>query len=162
MLKRKDLISALIMLALGACIIWILIPAGVVEPKKIKYAALSPSYYPRIVAIGLMILGAGLLIRSGLTATDASSEANSHPRAKQRTLIFMLILLSLALTLEWLGFIVASALALAAALILGGEKRLYIILPLAVLFPLALYFFFLKVARIPIPLGILEPLLAGL
>ncbi len=159
---NRNLVSALLMLALGACVIWILIPAGVTEPKKIKYAALSPSYYPRLVAVALMMLGAGVLLRT-LTESKHNVQATEdrHPQATQRIFGFFLILLFFALSLKWLGFIVAATIAMFLALLLGGERRLWLTLPLAVLIPLLLYFFFLKVARIPIPLGILEPWLAG-
>ena len=162
MQQYKNLISGFMMLVFGACVTWVLIPAGVVEPKSVKYAALSPSYYPRIVAIALMLLGAGIMLRAWLQPTAVVSNDDRHPEALKRTLCFLAILIALALTLNWLGFVVASALALCLALVLGGEKRLFIIATLAILFPLALYFFFLKVARIPIPLGILEPWLAGI
>lgn len=162
--RNRNLISALLMLALGACIIWILIPIGVAEPKKVKFAALSPSYYPRIVAMALMALGAGVLLRA---VTDKNKNANAsdttdrHPQATQRTFGFLVILLLFAVSLKWLGFIVASSIAMFLALLLGGERRFQFTIPLAILLPLLLYFFFLKVARIPIPLGILEPWLAG-
>lgn len=161
--RNRNLISAVLMLALGACIIWILIPIGVAEPKKVKYAALSPSYYPRIVAIVLMALGAGVLLRAiTVKIANAGDATNRHPQAAQRTFGFFFILLLFAMSLKWLGFIVASSIAMFLALLLGGERRIALTIPLAILLPLLLYFFFLKVARIPIPLGILEPWLAGI
>lgn len=161
--RNRNLISALLMLAFGACIIWILIPIGVAEPKKVKYAALSPSYYPRIVAIALMVLGAGVLLRSFTSkTTNADAPTDRHPQATQRTFGFLFILLLFAVSLKWLGFIIASAIAMFLGLLLGGERRFTFMIPLSVLLPLLLYFFFLKVARIPIPLGILEPWLAGI
>ena len=162
MQQHKNLISGFMMLVFGACVTWVLIPTGVVEPKSVKYAALSPSYYPRIVAIALMLLGGGIMLRALLQPAAAVNDNDRHQDALKRTLGFLAIMIVLALTLNWLGFVVASTLALCLALVLGGERRLLIIAPLAILFPLALYFFFLKVARIPIPLGILEPWLAGI
>lgn len=160
--RNRNLVSAVLMLAFGACVIWVLIPAGVAEPKKIKYAALSPSYYPRLVAVALMMLGAGVLLRT-LTEARQNYQAaeDRHPQATPRIVGFFLILLFFALTLKWLGFIVAATVAMFLALLLGGERRFWLTIPLAVLTPLLLYFFFLKIARIPIPLGILEPWLAG-
>ncbi len=94
--RNRNLVSAILMLALGACVIWILIPAGVAEPKKIKYAALSPSYYPRLVAVALMMLGAGVLLR---TLTEKKKEykpaEDRHPHATLRIFGFFLILLFL-------------------------------------------------------------------
>ena len=162
MASNRDLICAIIMLVISALLIWVLIPSGIVEPKKVKFDALSPSYYPRIVAYALLLLGAGVFLRSFLSKKTSPPAGDRHPNATGRTFGFLFILLLLALTLNWLGFIVASTIAMLLALWLGGERRLFLIIPLAVILPLVLYFFFLKVARIPIPLGILEPLLAGI
>jgi hypothetical protein len=53
-------------------------------------------------------------------------------------------------------------LALVGNLLLAGERRATIIIPVAALLPVVLYLFFYKIANIPIPLGIAAPLLEGL
>ena len=159
--KRKDLIAGLSMVVLGALIIWVLIPNGVVEPRKVKYAALSPSYYPRIVAYALLALGLGVVWRSFVARAIPAEAENRHPHAGLRITAFLGILAGLALGLQWLGFIVACSIAALLGMWLAGEKRLWVSVPIALLLPLLLYFFFLKVARVPIPLGVLEPWLAG-
>jgi len=161
MTRKRDLIAGLLMLGLGALVIWILIPLGVAEPKSVKFAALSPSYYPRIIAGALMLLGAGTFVRafSGKHADDGADER--HPNASMRITIFLAILLSLALMLDWLGFVLGCSLAVFAAMTLAGERKFWLSASIALLLPFLLYVFFLKVARIPIPLGVLEPFLAG-
>jgi len=150
------------MLLLGGVFLLVLIPYGVVEPKKVKYAALSPSYYPRFVAIALILLGLAVSLRSVMRPrADTAEQSAVHPHAFRRTVLMFAILAVYAMAISHLGFIVASCLVLVATLWLAGERRLYLIIPLALLLPVALYFFFLKVANVPIPLGILEPWLAG-
>lgn len=149
------------MLVLGLLFFAVLIPQGVVEPKKIKYAALSPSYYPRFVAIALIILGLAVSVRSMLFRGNNDQGSPAHPNAAVRTLIVFVILAIYAAVIPTLGFIVASILVLIAMLWLAGERRLTYLLPIAFLLPLILYFFFLKVANVPIPLGVLSPWLEG-
>ena len=48
---NRNFVSGLIMLAIGVSLVFILIPMGIDTPKKVRYAALSPNYYPYIVAI---------------------------------------------------------------------------------------------------------------
>ena len=163
MTPSKDLIAGCLMMGFGAIVIWILIPLGVAEPKSVKFAALSPSYYPRITAGALMLLGAGTLTRALIRTRPPDDQiSHPHPHGFWRTAAFLLILLLLALSLEWLGFVLGGAAAIFAAMTLAGERRLWLGALVAALLPLLLYFFFLKVARIPIPLGVLEPLMAGL
>lgn len=159
---RQDLMAGIAMTIAGGLIIFIFIPYGVVEPKNVKFAALSPSYYPRIIAIALLIIGVVISCRAFLAKETAKKESSDQRAdAFTRTSMIFAILAFYAVTINWLGFIIASTLVLSACFWVAGERRLKIVLLIAILLPLILYFFFLKVAGIPIPLGILKPILAG-
>ncbi|MEM7303764.1 MAG: tripartite tricarboxylate transporter TctB family protein [Pseudomonadota bacterium] len=162
LLHSKNFWAGMVMLLLGLAVILLLIPIGVDEPRRVKYAALSPSYYPRIVAICLSLLGLVITVRSALAPTTETTDGvENRPDAFQRIAVVFGTLFSMALVLTTLGFIVTTALALAAAIWFAGERNYILIVSMAIIIPLALYFFFLKVAGIPIPLGVLHPLLAG-
>ncbi|MBX2881461.1 MAG: tripartite tricarboxylate transporter TctB family protein [Granulosicoccus sp.] len=159
---KQNLCSGVAMATIGLLFVFVLIPYGVVEPKKVKYAALSPSYYPRFVAIALVLLGVAVTLRSLILKPPVSqNEDVAHPQAFKRILIMFVILGLFAVSIPWLGFIVSSTLVLLSTFYLAGERRFLLIIGLAVVLPLALYFFFLKVASVPIPLGILSPVLSG-
>ncbi len=158
---KRDLYSGLIFIALGIALLTILVPMGIVEPRKVRFAALSPSYYPKIVAGVLLLLGVAVAWRSRQESA-AETAINRHPNAKTRITSFILVLGAYALLLPWLGFVAAGFLGLLAAFWIAGERRPRLILPLAVFVPLMLYFFFLKVALIPIPTGVLAFVLQGL
>jgi len=153
--------AGLIMMALALLLMLVLIPVGVVEPKKVKFAALSPSYYPRFVTYVLLALGIVVTARSLLFGETATESSDIRPDASRRYFWVFGILALYAATITWLGFIITSVLALLATFWLAGERRLYLIVPIALMLPVGLYFFFLKIASVPIPLGILEPWLAG-
>ena len=84
-LHRKSFWAGMVMLLLGLAVVLLLIPFGVDEPKRVKYAALSPSYYPRIVAICLGLLGLVITVRSYLAAQpETRAEGENRPDAFQR------------------------------------------------------------------------------
>ena len=72
--SRINLWAGLLMAGFGTLVVFVLIPYGVAEPKRINFAALSPSYYPRFVAYALIILGTAVAIRSFL-----SPDQNTKP-----------------------------------------------------------------------------------
>ncbi|MYI68648.1 MAG: tripartite tricarboxylate transporter TctB family protein [Boseongicola sp. SB0673_bin_14] len=157
----RDVIAGALILAIGLAFVFILIPIGVDEPRRVKYAALSPTYYPRIVAMILVVIGAAVVARAVSRPTASELDGEAHPKAARRLLGISAILAAFAILLTPLGFVVASALALFAAIWLAGEQRIHVNAAISVILPVLLYFFFLKVARSPIPLGVLKPVLEG-
>ena len=158
---RINFWSGILMVLVSLTLIIILIPLGIDEPKKVRFAALAPSYYPYIVSTILLILGTVTIIRSRREAIT-QSESNTHPQALRRLSKFILLLALFAASLEWAGFVLSSAVALILALTLAGERRAKIIIANALIIPIILYLFFYKIAGIPIPLGFTAFLFHGI
>ena len=158
---RINFWSGILMVLVSLTLIIILIPLGIDEPKKVRFAALAPSYYPYIVSSILLLLGSVIVFRSR-RETAAQPEPNIHPQAFKRLSKFIFLLAVFAASLEWAGFILSSSAALIVALILAGERRSIVIISNAIMIPIILYFFFYKIAGIPIPLGITAFLFQGL
>lgn len=159
---NRNVWAGLLLSAVGILFILVLIPHGVVEPRKVKYAALSPSYYPRIVAIALCVLGLLVAIRGFLDHRESHErDALARPDAEVRIAAVFCVLGLYALSIGTVGFVLMSALVLAVLTFLAGERRLWLIAANAVVLPFALYFFFVEIANIPIPAGVLKPLLVG-
>ena len=59
---NKHFFSGVFMLSVGLLLLLFLIPLGIDTPKKIRFAALSPKYYPQIVALILSVIGVLSLI----------------------------------------------------------------------------------------------------
>ena len=72
---KRDLFSGLIFIILGIALLTILVPMGIVEPRKVRFAALSPSYYPRIVAGALLLLRISAFLSALLTPINGISAA---------------------------------------------------------------------------------------
>lgn len=164
-LFRQNVIAGGFYLILGLFIVFVLIPVGVDEPSNVQYPPLAPSYWPRIICIGLAVLGIAMLARSAVRLRSGSADGESGDAAEDRVMWRAGAVIALGFVLyavlETLGFVLATSIALVILMLFAGERRLYIVLPVAAGVPLALYFFFTKAASIPIPSGILESLLVG-
>ena len=156
---NKHFFSGVFMLAVGLLLLLFLIPFGIDTPKKIRFAALSPTYYPHIVALILSVIGVAIIFknRQPLTTKGTDDLDEVHPNAKMRIGSFFALLTVYSLSLEFFGFVLSGGLALAASLILAGERRAFIIIAISLLLPISLFLFFYKVAYVPVPNGILAP-----
>ena len=156
---NKHFFSGVFMLAVGLLLLLFLIPFGIDTPKKIRFAALSPTYYPQIVALILSVIGLAIIFknRQPLTTKGTDDLDEVHPNAKMRICGFLVLLAVYSLSLEFLGFVLSGGLALAASLILAGERRAFIIMAISLLLPISLFLFFYKVAYVPVPNGLLAP-----
>ena len=167
MTLNRNVVAGLCFLGFGLLAVALLIPYGIVQPPSVKYRALSPSFWPYIVCGGIAVIGALLLIHELLAAArtkDRSSAATPPEEARPawiawRPFAVMVLLLAIYLTLEFLGFVLTTTLGLAALMLLAGERRPLIVVPVALLLPLALHLFFVKAAQRPIPGGVLDFLL---
>ena len=156
---NKHFFSGVFMLAVGLLLLLFLIPFGIDSPKKIRFAALSPTYYPQIVAIILSVIGAAIIFknRQPLIGKETDDLDEVHPNSKMRIGGFLALLAVYSFSLEFLGFVLSGVLALAASLILAGERRAFIIIAMSLLLPISLFLFFYKVAYVPVPNGLLAP-----
>ncbi len=160
----KNVVLGVVLMATFALVWLVLIPHGVQVPKNIKIAALSPDFWPRIVTAGMVLLGAAVSVsgvfhqrRHGVaTVAPSDDEKRARRMAAAKIIAAMVLLLAYYALVPLLGMVVASMLALPAFAAMYGERRWTILAPLAVLLPVAMYFFFTRVAGIPMPLGLFE------
>ena len=173
--KRDILIggAAITIAVLG----WFLvIPSGVDVPSSVKILALSPDFWPRII-MGMMAICGGIVLAQGIVAPRADTgglftEAGEDitPDEPEETVHFdthsqfirifaaFTGLFAFYLLVPYLGVVTgAMILVLASTRILGVQSWLKCSL-MAVTLPVLLYFFFTKIAHIPVPLGLLEEL----
>lgn len=153
----KRLVLGGLLIAAFGLVLGVLIPFAVRVPASVKLAALSPDFWPRIIAAGIVLLGmlvAGQGIM-GIRRRGGSGSAEWFDKAEiLRIAAAGFGLLVYYAALEPLGIVAASVLALPAFSLLYGERRIKVLVPLGVLLPVALYFFFTRVANIPMPLGV--------
>ncbi len=165
MFSNKDVLAGIVFFLFGVLTLAVLIPFGIQQPPSVQYRALSPSYWPNIVAGAIVVLGLALIIASIITERAKDDQTDSPAASSQegsfwlafRPVVALAICFALYFGLEPLGFVLTTAIALVALMVLAGEYRPHIVIPVALIVPMALHLFFTKAASVPIPMGILEP-----
>lgn len=157
--QNRDLWAGILILLLGALLLAILIPTGIDEPRKVKFAVMSPSYFPRIVAIAMVLVGLAITAGAAMNKAPEPMFEGLSSLAAVKVCIVFLIFLATALALPSAGFLLTCVFAAAALMLLAGERNPVIICLVSILLPIALHLFFTKIANVPIPGGILDPYL---
>ena len=152
---NNDFILGITLLVLALLAIFVIIPAGIDSPGEVNIRALAPDFWPNIVMTFMAIIGLIIAIQAYTTGKKTKQKTPTDTRY-WRAIIAIILLFIYYWLLQRLGFVVASCIALLAFCLLAGERRLYYVMPLAVLLPLLLFYFFTHVATVAIPLGISE------
>lgn len=140
-----------------------LIPAGVNAPARVAVEALAPAFWPSIILWMTLILGAILLaegvfeyFRPAPAAEKTDSEYLPVRDAVFRLGVAVVFLFIYYFLIEVIGMVAASVLAILVFTWFSGERRYVIFVPVAILLPFGLYYFFTEVAHVPLPLGYFE------
>ena len=158
-IMKRDLLAGASVLLIGILLVFVLIPIGVDEPSNVEFAALAPSYYPRFVGIAMMLLGLAIAVRSIYRPVADDMLEVPESVLVYKAICAIAIMFATAIFVSSVGFILVGAAALLALMLLAGERNPVIIAAAVIGLPLLLYFFFTKLANIPIPEGVLEPVL---
>lgn len=166
--RFADAILGAIIAAGSLLMLLVIIPVSVQVPKSNKVLALSPDFWIKIIVWFALFVGGYLLFQGLKTAKEKLSEDQvlkieddrAHHHAMGRSVIMVLLAIANLFVyyglIEWLGMILASSISVITFALLCGERRLKTILIISAVLPTGLYYFFLKVASIPMPLGIFE------
>lgn len=152
---NNDFILGIALFVLALLAIFVIIPAGIDSPGDVNIRALAPDFWPNIVMTFLAIIGLIIAIQGYATGKKTTQKTPIHTRYWRAVSAIILLFIYYWL-LQTLGFVIASCIALLAFCLLAGERRLYYVLPLAILLPLLLFYFFTHIATVAIPLGISE------
>lgn len=154
-------------LALGALVFLVLIPAGVDSPANVSHLSLAPDFWPRIIAGVLALMGLLLLLNPGRQIAADDSPLNESPPSPPcpstgarllRLGAVLAALFGFYAAIPHAGMVAPGMVFIWALMWFAGERRLRLLAAVAVATPLLLYFFFTQVAGIPIPLGVFESL----
>lgn len=116
----------------------------------------GPAAYPRIILAMIAICSLTLFTNRDLETED--SKQNKHGNIKT-VLILLLLIAVYVFLLQYIGYIVSTALFICAALILAKEKRPLVIVFYAVAFSLIIYFVFSNYLNVVLPVGLVEELI---
>ena len=123
----------------------------------------GPSLFPRLLGAGMILCGAALVVRGLAARRMGEAWVSPAPwmREPGKPLTFALVLgclVAYILVSEPLGFIPTAA-AILALLFWRFRVRPLLVLPLAVGASLVVNWFFGSLMRVPLPRGILDPIL---
>jgi len=153
-------VEALVILGVVAGYIW----EGLNIPAYYSFAGVpGPTVFPIILGIAMAAAALWLMIFPGEQTREekGSVEGSLQRRIRKNWRFYLMwaLLIAYLLLLPQLGFIICSAVLLAAFFFLLGERRWYLGLSIAVVFSFGIYFLFAKALQINLPMGILETLL---
>lgn len=159
----KNQITGIFILIFGAITFFVLIPYGIKVPKNIEHITTSPAFWPTIITIIVSIMGVLLIIpqREKTVMGDEGDEGEARTPWKTRIprlIVIMAVLFGFYFFIEQLGLVVPSIALIFFLMVFAGYRRWWLMVILSVLVPVILYFFFVYVANIPIPLGVFESL----
>jgi len=151
----------------GFVSLWV-IPNFIVVPLSVQMTGVSPIFWPEVVSwslvgLGLILAGSSFLqlLRAGsqgVRIVEGGGESGAVPKiapvAIVKTFLTIGAMAGYYFLVDYLGMLSSSMLALFAFTLIYGEYRLKLTVPLSILVPLILYFFFVKVANIPMPQGL--------
>ena len=150
------------------------IPYGIVMPGNIEVLALAPNFWPFVVMAmagiaGAVITAQGFLDRTkpdvphvSATPDEATpvfeeiDDDRPPAEAAMRATIVVGSLFALYFAIPFAGIVAGTMVILIFLIWLSGERRWRLILSIAILLPLVLYFFFVHVANVPMPVGVFE------
>jgi putative tricarboxylic transport membrane protein len=126
---------------------------------------LGPDFWPRAVLVLLMIVCGYEVVRKLLFAgpvaspdpapqADAAPPAEAEARFPMRLLAGIALTIAYVLTLDVLGFFIATALYLALFMLVGRYYRSRVVVLSSVIGSLAFVFVFMKVVYVSLPLGV--------
>lgn len=147
-------------IAFGLLLLFVFIPNGISKPSNIRVAVLSPTFWPDIVAWGLVGGGAMLLIQGlfgrALLPDRKDEEPDDDPVPGSpwlRLLGIAIIMAAYYLLIPLLGMVLTSMAVFASLIIVVRSRYRMIGITVAIILPLATYSFFNHVAGVPIPQG---------
>lgn len=148
---RGDIIAAAFCLGSALSVYFLVIPAQVYVPKSFIGTANSPAFLPKLVCILLAILSVVYLVNSVIAFRRESRQgralASDWAIAAGMIAICMIYVGAILI----FGMTIASALCIAGTIYFFGERRYGLIVGIAALLPVMLWYFFVKVAHILLP-----------
>ena len=162
--RRGDSIAASLCLVGGLVGYFLVVPAAVYVPPQFAGTANSPAFLPNVLFLLLAALGVIYLLYSVAAQLRNPTQGWARPSDWMLAGGTALICIGYILAIYGIGMTLASALGVAATMIYFGERRPWLIGAIAVILPLLLWYFFVKVAHILLPpslLGIMDWMEAG-
>ena len=121
---------------------------------------IPPTFFPRIILGCIMVMSLALPFENYFKKKrGADLDEERSNRVVSITLVTALALVLVVALSAWLGTDLSMVLACALLPVLWGERRLWVVLPFAILFPLAVRLIFVNGLKVHFLPGLLAPIL---
>ena len=149
-MRRGNRVWGILLCAVGAFYLiegFNLPPAAIGDP-------LGPLVFPTILGLSMVACGVYLAVRPGPRTTPAVLSRRTFPQV----LILFALLLLYSAAISWVGYLFSTAIFVFITAFLMGERSWPKGLVISALFSAAIFFLFVRILTIPLPLGLLETL----
>jgi len=157
--RRGDVIAAALCLMAGLGGYFVVVPMAVYVPAQFAGTANSPAFLPNVMFVLLAVFSTLYLIQSLIVYRREVPEGRVQALDWALAGGTALICIGYIVAIHVVGMTLGSALAVAATVFYFGERRPALIAGIAIILPLLLWYFFVKIAHILFPttwLGIME------
>lgn len=154
--RRAEILVGLGVMGMAVLVLWVLIPGYIRIPRRVPMAALSPAFWPNVIGWTMLICGVLLTARAAIAPPPPDNITDdlrfSRPQMLRVGALGSVLGVSY-FALPLVGMVwTCMALYILMVLMSGAKRPIWGTL-IAILLPLALYFFFTKVAGVAIPQG---------
>ena len=154
-MKTADLIGGGSGIALGSYILY----EGSKMPADL-IMKIGPSYFPNVLAVGLIFFSLILIVYALLGRSKGESEAISlKDKGIQRALVSLVAIVAYAVLLNPLGYPIVTVLLVSGVMILLGKRRPIQIACVSLATTFVVWLLFAKLLMLSMPMGILEDLI---
>ncbi len=155
---RGDIVAAALCLGVGLAGFFLIIPMAVYVPPAFAGTANSPAFLPKVICVILTVLSIVYLVNSIISLRRESSQGRAAVSDWLLAGAMSGICIVYVAGIQLVGMSIASGLCVAGTIFFFGERRLSIIVSIAVILPALLWYFFVKIANILMPTPVLEML----
>jgi putative tricarboxylic transport membrane protein len=157
-MKLNDSVWGALIILLGAAILYHIRTFPTIPGQDY-----GPALFPGVIAVGLLVCGAGLVMKGVAARRHRAGDAawisfDAWTRSRRHVIAFAVAIgvnVFYILLADTLGFIVTAVIYLSALFAVFGV-RLRWVLPLAVVVTLAIHYAFYKLLHVPLPWGVLQ------
>lgn len=153
LVHTTDLVVALIILVI--CAVLYLVTTTFDEVSQFLAQNIPPEFFPQLVIIIIALLTLGVPFEHLLhTRRGENIDSDRSDRVKRMPVLTGLLLILLVFGIPYLGVLLTMVSVCTLLPLLWGERRFWLIIPFAILFPLAVAFVFNKGLKVYFDAGI--------
>ena len=156
---KKDLITAVSILAAALAIIFYVIPNFIDMEEEFELASLSPAFFPGLASWVIAAL-AGVLVISALlqknkSVTDEGNEEWLRRAEELNAYKSALVIVGYAFAMKYIGFLIATALVLSVLLVFQDIKKPLHVALISILVTGGVFLFFYFIMQVHLPKGLI-------